>query len=43
MILMQELLKSDVGVLSLLTILAVIVMMGYFGWMFVQKSKDPDA
>ncbi len=43
MILLHELLNSDIGLMSLGTILVVIIMMGYFGWMFISKSKDPNA
>lgn len=36
-----ELFKDWVGILSLLVILFILVMGGYFAWLFVAKSSEP--
>ncbi len=40
MLLLRELLSDWVGILSLATILAVIVMAGYYGWLFMHKVDE---
>lgn len=41
--LLKELLSDWVGVLSLITILAVLVMAGYYAWLFSRKASEEAA
>lgn len=38
--LLKELLSDWVGLLSLMTILAVLVMAGYYAWLFSHKASE---
>ena len=40
MALLKELLSDWVGLLSLITILAVMVMAGYYAWLFTHKVEQ---
>jgi len=40
MVLLKELLSDWVGLLSLITILAVLAMAGYYAWLFSRKVEE---
>ncbi|MEY3973985.1 MAG: hypothetical protein RIS59_346 [Pseudomonadota bacterium] len=41
--LLKELLSDWVGLLSLITILAVVAMAAYYGWLFSRKVEEDTA
>ncbi len=43
MVLLKELLSDWVGLLSLITILAVVAMAGYYAWLFGRKVDEDTA
>jgi len=43
MVLLKELLSDWVGLLSLITILAVVAMAVYYGWLFSRKVDEDTA